>query len=163
MATWRADSLSRAGLSEMSVVAVVGPVACCMLHVARASAVRSRAVAERGASQCGLLVCRPRPAYGCRPSNTYGEDLLITGLWELFTQLGGTGVWTAVAELPLSQTCTALGGRACWLHARRASPIARLRGAGTACFARSHTLVATYLWRARGFPAPRRTTSGSRP
>ena len=50
------------------------------------------------------------PANGCRPSNTHGGDLLTTGLWELFTQLGGTGLLALLAELPLSQTCTALGG-----------------------------------------------------
>jgi len=61
------------GSVDMSVVTTVRPATCCML---RARAVRSRAVVERSASQRGLLVCRRRPAYGCRPSNTNGADLL---------------------------------------------------------------------------------------
>ena len=116
------------------------PAACCMLHVACASAMRWRAAVERGASQCGLLVRRERPAYGCRPSNTNGADLLkACRRYIRYGNLRSRGTYTKPHWLPFCGGCEKGGNVDC--HCGTAHPTLCLQRYGRSTCATSRERV----------------------
>ena len=94
---------------------------CSMLHVARARCGVETASAERSGSQCGLRARRMRPAYGCRPSNTNGADLLeACRRYIRYGNLRSRGTYTKPHWLPFCGGSEKGGNVDC--HCRTAHP-----------------------------------------